>query len=365
MRAHIDIRELITHAGGSLPEKKRAEIDEHLSSCGECAAKAEAVRQILARPSAESAQPSPALEYRIRSMYRTIADNKPGRRSAAVFQKMLKPAAAFLLIGVTAAASLLYLRSNRDTVPYPIPLSSKVISGSLTVNNAASPRLSLLRHNSLLRTGNQSVSKIYLGNRFAIRMAEKTNLGITSSVFIPKTGKYRFNFHLHDGTVHASFHNRTSRMEYTFSTPEASIESTGTEFLLTSSRGKTSLVLVRGRTRITSRLTGASIEAAPGSMYTIGSTITASRIQRHMAEAVYALREVDAPGIKMPGFLFNGKHLKRHGEKAERMIGEAERADKIRALPDAAVQSVVDPRPAKRHYSIIEEDDGDNETATP
>jgi hypothetical protein len=100
-------------------------------------------------------------------------------------------------------------------------------------------------------------------------------------------------------------------------------------------------------------------------MYTIGSTITASKIHRHMAEAVYALREVDAQSIKMPGFLLIGKHHKRHGEKAERMLGEAERADKIRALPDAAVQSVVDPRPAKRHYSKIDDDDDDNETATP
>ncbi len=365
MKSHAEIRELISHIDGSATEKKRAEINEHLVSCSECAAKAAAVRSILARSPEESVQPSPALEYRIRALCRTIADEKPERRSAAAFRRMLKPAAAFLLIGVTATASLLYLRSNNDTAPYPIPLSSKVISGSLTINDAASPRLSLLRNNSVLRTGNQSISKIYLGNRFAIRMAEKTNLGITSSVFTPKTGKYRFTFHLHDGTVHASFHNRTSRMEYTFSTPEANIESTGTEFLLTSSHGKTSLVLVRGRTRITSRLTGVSVEAAPGSMYTIGSTITASRIQRHMAEAVYALREVDAPGIKMPGFLFTGKHLKRHGDKAERMIGEAERSDKIRALPDAAVQSVVGPRPAKRHYSKVEEDNGDNETGTP
>ncbi len=255
---------------------------EHARSCEECSAKIKAVTDML-QPSDNSAvMPSDFIESRIINSYRSLKSGPEHKTSTAeILRRFTRPviyAAASIIIILAVYIGFNYYQSLNFK---DIPLALKIISGNAMINDKTAGQFNLVKSGSIIQMQKDSYADLYYDNIFSIRLAGETAVEIKKCLVNDKTPAYRLEFDIKNGAAFANFfHNvrKEYKLEYTFSTPAAEIESIGTEFLLQAANDNTLLIVREGQVKIISNISGKEITAEQGRKYLINSDINISDI---------------------------------------------------------------------------------------
>jgi hypothetical protein len=304
---------------------EEGEIHDHLEACQSCRNSLVSLERILSPSGNRALFPSPEVEKRILASFN---ESKPGK-PAGLKQTRRRALAAALITGAASAAAavifLVFTPFHKPALTAPVKISDS--NGDLFINDIRASGKAMAETGSLLCTGRDSSVRISHENHFSIILAPDSRLLIKESRFDAGKNTLIFAFVLSHGRVYGEFNHTGVKLNYSFETPQARMDSIGTKFLLSTDGEKTELVLTEGSLDIRSFRENSILRAESGKTYEVTAKIAASPSSERQRREIDSVRNrpIRKPGAKT----FSGDARERRPE----LPAESVKADNLSAIP--------------------------------
>jgi hypothetical protein len=265
---HCSIKEILKLKNRDLSDRKKTVLEAHISQCYRCSAIYKVLSVILS-PTTDgksSTGPSESVYLRVMSYYEK-ASFRPVV-SASNWQLPFRVAAAAVVsIAVLSVALFYYEPFDSGT-----PIRASQVSGIVKNGKKTVIRGRKLSPGSRVETGNNSRVAFESGDLMKLNAGGHTSFLFKSARKEKSSGKTVFNVVMDKGTVSATF-DKNKNLEYTFTTPHATITSRGSQIVLKVDNEKTMLLMKSGSAEVFSS-SGTNITAEEGNGYTILSELS-------------------------------------------------------------------------------------------
>ncbi len=281
MNNHIKRKDLIDFLFGTENGVFRRKIEDHLSGCQHCKREFKLLKKIFQSSNNTNLEPSENLYNRILSSYNNLQSEKRSGKTAKKFvKKNFKPVlvSAFSFLFIAAAFFVLNKsRVNKDLSKLSMVINNVI--GDVSVDNVEAGKQTKFGESSIIKTGDNSSAEILFNDRILIKVTCNTILKIERAFYNKEEEKYNFSFIVKKGVVYSSFNNDDRKYKYRLKTPNSSIRSSGSEFLLSAS-GKKTVLLVSDGTMVIKSGNGDEVAAFRNQKYIVTDKISLKKITR-------------------------------------------------------------------------------------
>jgi hypothetical protein len=282
MKKHLTNEKLASYIAGFIDDKERTLISEHLESCEQCRQKHEKISPITNSYIRDKIIPGPELKKRVMESYTKISDeerNKSGLdhffEGLSIYWKpIIATAAAIIIITI----GVFYNTDEYRGIPKSVPMVMRSLKGDVIVDKKTAIEREITIHECSIETGSDSLTEISYSNVFIIKLSGDSLFSIDKAVLSDDAKEMNFRFTLTRGTLISRFTQGDFKVKYSYITPDARIDSTGTEFLLKASKDKTMLIVKEGSVFIRSSHKEEQETSSPDKKYIITDKIVSSPV---------------------------------------------------------------------------------------
>lgn len=280
MKKHLTNKKLTSYITGFLDDKELNLIKEHLESCEKCKQKYEQITSLTNSYLRDKIIPSPALKKRVMDSYIEITDEELNKSGMDRFLEGLsiyrKPAITLAAAIIIITIGIFYNRAEYRGIPESIPMVLRSLKGEIIVDKKSAVEREITIHECSIETESDSIAEISYNNVFIIKLSGDSMFSIDKAVVSKDAKEMNFKFTLSRGTLISRFMRGDVKVKYSYITPEATIDSTGTEFLLKASKDRTLLVMKEGTVYIRSAQEKEQATSSPDKKYIITDKIVSS-----------------------------------------------------------------------------------------
>jgi hypothetical protein len=250
---HPDKKQLVDILIGSANDKASATAIAHLKECRECANTMESLK-IIIHASDKSSIFTP--EHIKNSLF--LSHGNANKASYGKTGELISALKIFLrptAIAVTAVAvvviTVFTLYINKDQSSVNIALKLSLHHGSLVYNDEIFEKTTAEVNPGQIKTGNNSSALLAVEPAISIKIAENTNISVSSAQEIPEKDKKKYiaSLDMKSGIIMVSSNHNLIK-KYTITTPHAVFEPIGTGFILSADNTSSRLSVLEGMVRV-------------------------------------------------------------------------------------------------------------------
>lgn len=271
MKTHISHKELLA-AFLDENRQKHAEVFAHLDACGLCASEYASIKKLFAPRDNSSVQTSARLDYAVARAARNWNIAAVGPSTLSKVGRFTRSAFTYAAACAVFAVSLLIFINDRQekTVSFATLHGS---GGQIVSNNSTVTGTITLQKRTVIKTGTKTFAHIRFKDESIITIGENSSLEI-----INKDKPIASFIHLKKGTIYCKFAHKNIDIVFTLKTPQAYIDTIGTEFYLSSTAGRSSLILTEGKVRVKTAAKEQLLSRNSGKKYLLDSSIAMARV---------------------------------------------------------------------------------------
>ena len=266
MHNHVTNKQLASYLAGTMLTDDRGRFDDHLHECPACNGKFEKI-QIAIAPRFQAVELREVLIERILDSWDAIKAEAGAAGHGGIMTLPRRypwtfagsALAAAVAIAILVTAFLLFPQKPRGEC-----LSLSRIEGEITLNGAPAGTVKNVYSGSRITISEKAIARLQYYKTINIDLVNKSDFSIDAFA-ANKAGRIRMLSTLRDGIVVSSIHDKDMNITYEYQTPNARIESMGTEFLLQADGGITLVIMKNDAIRATHTQSGKSMMLRAGS----------------------------------------------------------------------------------------------------
>lgn len=289
MNKHLTNKDLAAYLAETMKPLRRERFEGHIRSCAECRKKQERLAAAIA-PRYQHVRLNDSLQERIVRSWREMRSGETPSGTKGFLDHIRRYPRAVLASSAAAVIIVIGTILYWPAGPRRIAMTAGVADMGITLNEKPLVPGMKIYDGGWIRVPDKAVTRIVHGSIASITLVNGSDLSIDSFVR-EKAGRIVLKNSLHDGLLLSSIHGNGETISYEYITPNARIESLGTEFLLQTTRGMSLVIMKKDSVRVTPRRSRESIVVHAGEKCIISDS---ARIIPATSEELAIFENIDA-----------------------------------------------------------------------
>ncbi|HOT46460.1 MAG TPA: zf-HC2 domain-containing protein [Spirochaetota bacterium] len=318
MNKHLTYKDLAAYLAETMKPVRRERFEGHIRSCAECRKKQERLAAAIA-PRYQHVRLNDSIQERIVRSWREIRSGETPSGTKGLLDHIRRYPQAVLASSAAAVIIVIGTILYWPAGPRRIAMTAGVADMGITLNEKPLVSGMKIYDGGWIRVPDKAVTRIVHGSIASITLVNRSDLSIDSFVR-EKAGRIVLKNSLHDGLLLSSIHGNEETISYEYITPNARIESLGTEFLLQTTRGMSLVIMKKDSVRVTPRRSRESIVVHAGEKCIISDSariIPATSEELAIFENIDALRKGAYDHLLLPSAAAAGPVAGRGGSGAD------------------------------------------------
>ncbi len=266
VKSHISHKALARYIAGTVKERHRGRIAEHLAECGRCRSRHGKMIAAIA-PRYSMLRASEAAKVRVLRSRDRLAEDETARTPSGLrsllpqHPRAVLAGSLALAAAVVAAAVLLFRPPVEEVRPY---LAAANVDGGVVINDRPLIDRERVFEGSAITLPEKTSARLEYGRGFSITLIGPALFTVDRLMSRGDSEPVELECSLRQGIL-VSDSGGTRTVAYAYNTPGARIEPTGTEFLLQSAGGATLVVMKTGSVTVKHGASAERVTVAAGS----------------------------------------------------------------------------------------------------
>ncbi|MBP7736426.1 MAG: zf-HC2 domain-containing protein [Spirochaetes bacterium] len=303
MNDHVTHDEMASYLADTLLPGERDRFDSHIRECETCRDKLDKIK-IALTPRFRSVELRDETVARILRSWDAIQVEAARGGMIAFLRKHPRAAVASALAAAAATIIVVSALMNAPREPAGAHLTLGRVEGGVAVNEEQVHAGGNVFGGSRITLPDKALARLVYGEIMKIDLISRCDLSVDAFGF-DRADTIRLENSLRDGIIISSIHDSGKNVSYVYTTPNARIESQGTEFLLQAEGGKTLLIMKTDAVRAIHARSGKS-EIVPAGMKCVISDsleiMAATDEDMRIFENIEGLRKGDFGRLLLPAF---------------------------------------------------------------
>ena len=279
VKSHITNKELGRYIAGTVKERQRGRIAEHLSECGQCRSRHGKMLAAIA-PRYNMLRASDAAKVRVLRSRDRLAEDEAAYTPAGIRSLLsLHPRAVLagslaLVAACVTAAVLLFRPPVEEVRPH---LAAVRVDDGVTINDRRLAERTRVFEGSTITLPDRTSARLEYGRGFSITLIGPALFTVDRLMSRRDSEPVELECSLRQGILVSASDGAGRKVAYAYATPGARIEPTGTEFLLQSAGGATLVVMKTGSVSVKPVTSAESVPVAAGSRCLVKDRVDVSK----------------------------------------------------------------------------------------